>query len=41
MGPQAHPRAEEERAKVEVQKTDLDIEDGGNVDINDLMGQIF
>ena len=34
------PRAEEERAKVEVRKPDLDIEDGGNVDMNDLMGQI-
>jgi len=38
LGPQ--PRAEEERAKVEVRKPDLDIEDGGNVDMNDLMGQI-
>ena len=34
------PRAEEEQAKVEVRKPDLDIEDGGNVDMNDLMGQI-
>ena len=38
LGPQ--PQAEEERAKVEVRKPDLDIEDGGNVDMNDLMGQI-
>ena len=38
LGPQ--PRAEEERAKVEVRKPDLDIKDGGNVDMNDLMGQI-
>jgi len=37
LGPQ--PRAEEERAKVEVRKPDLDIQDG-NVNMDDLMGQI-
>ena len=31
---------EEERSKVEVRKPDLDIGDGGNVDMNDLLGQI-
>ena len=35
LGPQ--PRAEEE---VEVRKPGLDIEDGGYVDMNNLMGQI-
>ena len=34
------PWAEEERSKVEARKPDLDIGDGGNVDMNDLMGQI-
>ena len=37
LGPQ--PRAEEERAKVQVRKPDLDIQDG-NVDMDDLLGQI-
>ena len=37
LGPQ--PRAEEERNKVQVRKPDLDIT-GGNVDMDDLMGQI-
>ena len=38
LGPQ--PRAEAERAKVQVRKPDLQLEDGGNVDMDDLMGQI-
>ena len=38
LGPQ--PWAEEEWAKVEVRKPDLDIEDGGNVDMIGLTGQI-
>ena len=37
LGPQ--PRAEEERAKVQVRKPDLDIQDG-NLDMDDLLGQI-
>ena len=38
LGPQ--PRAEDERAKVQIRnKPDLDIQDG-NVDMNDLLGQI-
>ena len=37
-GPQ--PRAEEERAKVQVRKPDLDIQEGGNVNMDDLLGQI-
>ena len=37
LGPQ--PRAEDERSKVQVRKPDLDIQ-GGNVDMDDLMGQI-
>ena len=37
LGPKVS--AEDERAKVQVRKPDLDIE-GGNVDMDDLMGQI-
>lgn len=37
LGPQ--PRAEDERAKVHVRRPNLDIQDG-NVDMDDLMGQI-